>query len=169
MVIYPEVFLSKWHLIVLFLTVIAFIGLRIGGYSTKTVMITTMKSFVTFYVAFTVIFTGITYDTKHMENQMTTWMDQTYEDNKGMANDHLAAFVGSFGDDADLTVKVYAGNYHQTKEFEGTVEVIVFDAEGEILKDETYEDITLDPGDKIEIDSYHSKENPDQFNYYFEP
>ena len=166
---YPEMFLSKWHLIVILLTAIAFISLIIGGYAKKTIIITSLKSLVIFYVMATIIITFTTYDTKQMEINMINWLDETYEDNKGIPNDHLAAFVGSFDDgDGNLTVKVYAGNYHDSKPFNGTAHVLILDEEGEVIKEETYQNIELKPGEKIEMDFYKTKEKPDQFNYYFE-
>lgn len=169
MEVYLEMFLSKWHLIVILLTAIAFFSLIIGGYTKKTVIKTTLKSFLFFYVMATIIITATTYDMKRMESEMVNWMDETYKDNKGIVNDHLVAFVGSFDDgDGNITVKVYAGNYHHSKPFNGEVYVMIWDEVDEVINEKTYKGIVLEPGEKVEIDSYQTKVEPDKFNYYFQ-
>jgi hypothetical protein len=171
MALYPEMFLSKWHLIVAFLTGIVLIGLIIGGYSKKTIISSTLKWLVAIYIVVTVPIALFTMDAKHMEEEMVAGLDEVYKTNKGkVENDHLVAYVGSFeDDDGDFEVKVYGGNYDDSEEFSGNVTVLIYSGDGSLLKEETYEGITLKPGDRIELDDYFTtNEAPARFQYAFE-
>ncbi|MEC0203371.1 hypothetical protein P4H39_12070 [Paenibacillus lautus] len=54
MKLYPEMFISPWHLIVIVLALIAFIGLIKGGYDRKTVLRSTGLSTLAFYFILTI-------------------------------------------------------------------------------------------------------------------
>lgn len=174
---YPEMFLSKWHLLVVFIIVITIIGVKIGGYDKEIMKRYIWKSLIYSYIAVTVIVTFFTYDTKHMDSQMIAWMDDAHEEGKeedpGLLelDKDLVAYVGSFGDEEeDKTVKVYAGNYRDDQSFHGSVTVFIFDDAGDVIKEESYEDITLEAGDKVEIDTFEveDEKKPDKFNYLFQ-
>lgn len=171
MTLYPEMFLSKWHLIIVFLTGIVLFGLIIGGYSKKTIISSTIKWLVAIYIIVTVPIALFTMDAKHMEEEMIAGLDEVYQTNKAkVANDHLVAYVGSFeNDDGDFEVKVYGGNYDDSEEFSGNVTVLIYSGDGSLLKEETYEGITFKPGDRIELDDYFTtNEAPARFQYAFE-
>jgi hypothetical protein len=171
MALLPEMFLSRWHLIVVFLTGIVLVGLIIGGYSKKTIISSTLKWLVAIYIILTVPIALFMMDAKHMEEEMIAGLDEVYQTNKGkVENDHLVAYVGSFEDeDGDFDVKIYGGNYHNSEEFSGNVTILIYDGNDSLLKEETYEGISLKPGDRIEIDDYFTtNEAPARFQYAFE-
>ncbi|MFD2627285.1 hypothetical protein [Oceanobacillus kapialis] len=168
---YPEMFISKWHLVVVFLAGIVWIGLVIGGYGKKTVITSTLKWLVAFYIIVTVPVALSVMDAKHIEEEMITGLDETYASNKGsVLQDHLAAYVSSFEDeDGDFEIVIYAGNYHAAQEFVGDVHIVIAAEDGSILREETYEEVSLEPGEKIELDSYYTTDDaPDTFQYWFE-
>lgn len=168
---YPEMFFSGWHIIAVILTLIAFIGLLIGGYPRGTVVKATLISFFIYYIVVTI---PVAYEVNQdMERKayFNEALTEVYENNKGSGKgDYLAAYVGSTEDeDGDITVKVYAGDYHHSKSFEGSLSIIIYGENDVILNGMTYEDVSLEPGEKIEVDSYFSNdEAPKRFRYYFE-
>ncbi|NAO99728.1 hypothetical protein FRY77_27510 [Halomonas sp. MG34] len=171
MALYPEMFLAKWHLIIVFWTGIVLFGLIIGGYSKKTIISSTIKWLVAIYIIVTVPIALFTMDAKHMEEEMVAGLDEVYQTNKGkVENDHLVAYVGSFEDeDGDFEVKIYGGNYDNSEKFSGNVTILIYGEDGSLLKEETYEGISLEPGDSIELDNYFTtNEAPARFQYAFE-
>ncbi|PAV30576.1 hypothetical protein CIL05_05600 [Virgibacillus profundi] len=166
---YPEMFLSKWHLIVIFFTVIAFVSLLIGKYPKKVVVKSTFLAFIVFYIMATIPIAAITYDSEKREEYITAGLNDVYEHNKGLDNDHLVVFVGGFeDDDGDLTVKVFIKNFHQEKSFDGIVRVAILDENREVITEETYTDVSLKAGEQKEIDPYLTDDSFEQFQYIFE-
>ncbi|MGV2685821.1 hypothetical protein GNF82_15915, partial [Clostridium perfringens] len=80
MKLYPEMFISPWHLIVIVLALIAFIGLIKGGYDRKTVLRSTGLSTLAFYFILTIPIGLITQESLYKEETMLTDLDQNFED-----------------------------------------------------------------------------------------
>ena len=78
--IYPELFLSPWHLIALSLTLIAFIALVVGGYERKTILRSSAMSFLFFYGISLLVTGSLTQEQKYIEEVMLERLDQRYED-----------------------------------------------------------------------------------------
>ena len=166
---YPEMFLSKWHFIVIFFTVIAFVSLLIGKYPRKVVIKSTFSAFIVFYIIATIPIAAIYYDSEKRDEYITAGLQDVYEHNRGLVNDHLVVFVGGFEDsDGDLTVKVFVKNFDQEKTFDGIVHVAILDENKEVIEEETYSDVTLKAGEQKEIDAYLSGDSFEEFQYLFE-
>lgn len=164
---YSEMFLSVWHLLVLLLTLMAFLAMVLGGYSKKQIFKTTVQSFFVFYIVVSVFITYATYDEEMMKRDMYEQLDEIYEENRDGGND-IIVHVGELIDDNDSsTIKVYVGNFHDTDTFKGTIKVRVFDEEGE-KEIKTYEKVVLDPGEKAKIGSYYSPKSIDKYEYSYE-
>src|SRR5699024_2333597 len=116
MVFFQEMVWSAWHLLALGLTCIAFIAMIVGGYSKKQIISYTIKSLLFFYIITSVLITFITYDEHAIEAEMYDHLDDIYDLNRGIENDHLVAVVINYmSEDTTHTIKVYAGNYGDDK------------------------------------------------------
>ncbi|CAM3415634.1 hypothetical protein [Marinicrinis lubricantis] len=174
MTLYPEMFISIWHVAVLILGVIAWIAMVAGGYERKTVFKSTAGAFIAFYVIVTIPVAVATYDLKYTEQQMFESLQEHYE--RKMVDysdpselDKVVLSVGVFENrDGDYQMKVYAGNFSETLEFKGEVTVYFYDENDKKIKDETYEHISLKPGEKKEIDSFWGENQTGTYRYFFE-
>ncbi|MGM8365424.1 hypothetical protein ACLIBG_08050 [Virgibacillus sp. W0181] len=166
MILYREIFLSVWHLIVIGLTLFAFVVMIIGGYSKKQVIKTTIQSALVFYLIVSFFIGYITYDDEMMRRDMFERLDETYEA-QGETQLLVANLGQQINDNAHATIKVYAGNYHESKTFQGVLRIIV------LYEDNTEEekefDVSIEPGEKLEVDNYFSIEQFKNYKYRFEP
>ncbi|WP_430784508.1 hypothetical protein VBD025_08640 [Virgibacillus flavescens] len=164
-----EMFISKWHLITLFFTAVALFAMIIGKYPRKTVIKSTILTFLIIYVVFTVFIGFEMQETEERNNYVDEGLTSSHEQNMGKINEELVVFVGGFYDDEDdFTSKVYAKNFHESAEFTGKVRVAIYNEEGNKLEDEVY-DVTLQPGEKIEVDPYLGNEEFGRYRYQFNP
>lgn len=167
--LYPEMFISKWHLIVLFFTAVAFFAMVVGKYPKKTVAISTVSAFFIIYVIVTIPIAATVYNSEKQTEYVDAGLAEIYEQHKGNPNEELIVFVGGFYDDErDFTAKVYAKNFHDEAPFDGKVRVAIFDEDGDVMEDETY-DVTLEPGEKKEIDPFFDREEFAEFRFQFNP
>ena len=167
MVFFQEMVWSSWHLLALGLTCIAFIAMIVGGYSKKQITSYTIKSFLFFYIITSALIIFITYDDHVIKKEMYAHLDEIYDLNRGIENDHLVAVVKNYVSENKMnTIKVYAGNYDDDETFEGVLRLQILTEDGE-EEENVYEQITLEPGEKKEIDSYRSEKITDRFFYLF--
>lgn len=166
---YPEMFISKWHLIVLFFTAVAFFAMVVGKYPRKTIWLSTISAFFIIYVVVTIPIAFGVYNSEKRTEYVEDSLMQIYEQHKGNPNEELVVFVGGFYDeDDDFTAKVYAKNFHERAEFHGKVRVAIFDEEGQVMEDEIYE-VSLDPGETKEVDPYLGNDEFERFRFEFAP
>ncbi|AWP30639.1 hypothetical protein AWU65_08210 [Paenibacillus glucanolyticus] len=173
MKLYPEMFLSPWHLIVLLMVLIAFIGLIMGGYDKKTVLRSTGLSALIFYFMLTIPIGLITQESLYKEETMIQSLDQRYEDKQANGQlhgtqDYVIAYVGAYKNEDDADIVVYAGNYHATQTFSGHIRVYLYDSEDEEVFIKTYEGVTLEPGEKKKLDSTFTSHPMTTYRFHYE-
>ncbi|NMO94510.1 hypothetical protein [Paenibacillus lemnae] len=172
MKLYPEMFLSPWHSAVIILGLIAWIAMMVGGYDRKTVLKSTGMSLLAFYGIVTFMVVVISQEGKYVEEKMTTAIDERYEEIKDKLQYSEApgvlAHVGAFSDeDGGTKWVIYAGNY-SSQPFTGTLEIVVTDEDKQELLEKTYRDVSLEPGEKKEIDSVFTSKDIEQYWHTFE-
>jgi len=173
MKLYPEMFVSPWHLIVVFFALIAGVGLMIGKYDRKTVLRSTGLSALVFYFIVTIPVGLITQDSLYKQETMQTKLDQRFEELKEKSSlssvqDHIIVYVGAYGGKEDTDILVYAGNYHSSETFTGDIKVTVYDMNEEEVFTETYEQVTLAPGEKKKLDSTYTSQPMNTYQYLYE-
>lgn len=163
--LYPELFISKWTLIALIFTVLACIGLIISKYTKQQIIKTTIRVAIISYLVVTIPVGIITYQTNFHERDMIKELNRIHEE-KG--EDYIL-FVKYYTDsDSDeVDVRVYSGNYSEDETFKGSISVKIEDGDKKTIQDETYEDINLKPGEKLELDSFSTEKTPGMFYYLF--
>lgn len=173
MKLYPEMFLSPWHLIVVVLALIAFIGLIKGGYDRRTVLRSTGLSTLVFYFILTIPIGLITQESLYKEETMLTDLDQNFVDKKAGSQlqslkDYVVLHVGAYKNEDDADIVVYAGNYHESQAFNGHITLFVYDKNDEEVFTEMYRDITLAPGEKKKLDTSFTSQPMDTYRYRYE-
>ena len=173
MKLYPEMFLSIWHLAVPILVLIALIAMLVGGYDKRTILKSTGSSLLIFYCIVTLPVGLITQQNMYREDTMTETLDLRYEERKeslsGITDpgSYIMVHVGAFKDDESTDVLVFAGNYHESESFTGTIHVKLFDKDGQEVFTETYESVTLQPGEKKKIDKTFTSQPMEKYQYEF--
>lgn len=173
MKLYPEMFLSPWHLIVLVMVLIAFIGLMMGGYDRKTVLRSTGISALVFYFILTIPIGLVTQESLYKEETMIQGLDQRYKDKQsndqlGEANDYVITYVGAYKNEDDADIVVYAGNYHESQTFNGHIKVYLYDHDDEEVFIKTYEGVTLKPGEKKKLESTFTSHPMNTYRFHYE-
>lgn len=173
MKLYPEMFLSPWHLIVLLFVLIAWVGLMIGRYDRKTILRSTGLTALVFYFIVTIPVGLITQDSLYKQETMQAKLDQRFEEKKEKSSltslqDHIMVHVGAYGGKDDTDILVYAGNYHSSETFTGYIKVTVYDMNEEEVFTETYESVTLAPGEKEKLDTTYTSQPMDTYQYEYE-
>lgn len=167
MKLYPEMFISIWHLAVPLMTLIAFIAMLAGGYDRKTVLKSTGGAFLSFYIFVTVPVGLVTQQTMYQKEQMIAGLDQQHAQNEyiqGLEEARISGYTLAFKDeDGDSTIHLYAGNYHESQPFTGTLTLSIYNENNEELYLKTYSDITLQPGEKKKIDIFHTTKRIDNY------
>ncbi|WP_054405343.1 hypothetical protein [Paenibacillus solani] len=172
MKLYPQMFISPWHLIVIVLALIAFIGLRIGGYDRKTVLRSTGLSTLAFYFFLTIPIGLITQDSLYKEETMLTHLDQNYEEKKAdgelrSIGDYITVHAGAYRRKDKADIEVYAGNYHESQTFQGNITLFLYDKNDDEVFTEMYENITLAPGEKKKLDSTFTSQPMETYRYRY--
>lgn len=173
MKLYPEMFFSIWHLAVPILVLIAFIALLVGGYDKRTILKSTGSSLLIFYCIVTLPVGLITQQNLYREDKMIETLDLRYEERKealsGITDlgSYIMVHVGAFKDDESTDLLLYAGNYHESESFTGTVQVKLFDMDGQEVFTRIYESVTLQPGEKKKIDTTFTSQPMDKYQYEF--
>jgi len=168
-------FFSKWHLITLALIVVAWVALIAGGYERRVVLRSGFGAVVMLYVITTIPIATITYNEKLMETKMRTEVARHYEYKMEQLGDsvrdidRLALAAGSFRDDDSFQIKFYAGNYNDSYRFAGTLIVTTYDEQDKELDRKTYENLSIEPGEIKEIDTYYSSTSFERYRYEFIP
>lgn len=99
---------------------------------------------------------------------MLAGLDEIYELNQGVKNDHLAAYVADILDGDHRYIHIYAGNYDDSETFKGNIHIKILKEDNkEELK--TYNDVTLMPNEKKKLERYYSTKASVRFQYFFEP
>ena len=160
-----DVFLNKWHLIALILTIFALTGLIAGGYKRETIISTTAKLAACFYIIVTIPFVWNNYHEGYYEKKMVQALDKSYEESPNNFMLTVAYFEDE--DTNDFLIKVYVGNYDETEPFSGTVQYVSYKKNDVIQRDETVEHLELKAGEKKEVASYKSKEKPTRYEYVY--
>ncbi|WP_054958066.1 hypothetical protein [Paenibacillus dakarensis] len=175
MKLYPEMFLSIWHLAVLIFVLIAFIAMVVGGYDKRTILRSTGGSLIIFYIIVTIPVALFTEQSLYQKDTMISGLDQRFEENKEMISStsalesYIKVHIGAFQakDEDRSKVLVYAGNYHESESYSGSLYVVLVDHDGNEVFAKTYEEITLKPGEKKEIESTFTTQPMDTFRYNF--
>lgn len=173
MKLYPEMFISPWHLIVIVLALIAFIGLIKGGYDRKTVLRSTGLSTLAFYFILTIPIGLITQESLYKEETMLTDLDQNFEDKKAGSElqsfeDYIVVHAGAYKNEDDADIEIYAGNYHESQTFNGQITLFVYDKNDEEVFTETYKNVTLGPGEKKKLDTSFTSHPMETYRYRYE-
>lgn len=172
MTLYPEMFMSKWHLAAVPLILIAWAGLLIGKYDRKTVLKSGVISSLFFYAAITLPIMAATHDEKKVEALMLGVLDRNYESALGRDPDNqhiVTAALGAFPDDGLYQIRIYAGNYSSERTFHGSLKVMLKDNSELVLKEYFFEDLVIKPGEKIQVEKsiYHAEF--DKYSFQFSP
>ncbi|MEK6994002.1 hypothetical protein [Paenibacillus sp. FSL K6-1566] len=173
MKLYPEMFLSPWHLIVLLFVLIAWVGLMIGRYDRKTILRSTGLTALVFYFIVTIPVGLITQDSLYKQETMLAELDQSFAEQKEKSSlmsvqDHIMVYVGAYKNDDGADILVYAGNYHSSETFTGNIKVSVYDKDKEDVFAKTYEHVTLAPGEKKELDTTYTSQPMDTYYIQYE-
>ncbi|WP_138494431.1 hypothetical protein [Paenibacillus pinistramenti] len=168
----PEMFLSKWHLITLGMIIVAWIALGIGGYDRKTVLRSGLGATVLLYVITTAAIAPFVQYKDAVEKRMIAELDRQYaarqESGQELSgSDQLAAAAAAFREDTSYIMYIYAGNYSESEPFTGSLIMRIYDDSGKLLQEETYEKLTLKPGEKKKLDSLYSSKSGGKYEYQF--
>lgn len=167
--LYPDMFLSKWHLITLLLIVIAWFALWIGGYDRKTILRSGIGAVAVLYAITTIPIAVFTYQEHRIEEAMLAELNRVYslESNAGT----LVAAAGSFRDiQGRYSIRLYAANFSPSEPFEGTLTIWITDTKGREPDVRTYPTLTLQPGERKELDAYTTYTGAlDSYRYQFVP
>ncbi|CAH0120205.1 hypothetical protein PAE9249_02719 [Paenibacillus sp. CECT 9249] len=175
MTFYPEMFLSKWHLITLALIAIAWIALIVGGYDRRVVLRSGFGAIIGLYIITTIPIAVITYQEKSIDKAMREQSDRHYEykmqqlDGPVREIDRLTVATGSFRDDDLYEIRIYAGNYNDSYRFHGSLTVRTYDEQGQILDERMFDDLYIEPGEVKKIDSYYTSSQFETYRYQFTP
>lgn len=174
MKLYPEMFISKWHFIALGMIGIAWIALWLGGYDRKTILKSGVGATIMLYIIASLPIALIVHDRETVKENMISRLDQHHTARMesqygGGQNDmnQLAAVASSRRDDDGYVTYIFAGNYSESFSFSGSLNVSIYDEQGELLHEESYEKIALKPGEKVKIDQFYSQQNADRYQYKF--
>ena len=164
MELYTELLFSNWTYIAIAFTVFACIGLILGKYNQKEIIGTTIKIAVFSYIIVTIVAGIFMYDDVFYKRDMIADMDDIHEEEGKDQFIYLKYYTDEEKDES--TVKVYAGNYTD-EPYEGDITVITKE-KGDKSDRKIYEDVSLKPNEKKEIDSYKDTFNEGKYYYYFE-
>lgn len=164
MELYTELLFSNWTYIAIAFTVFACIGLILGRYNQKEIIGTTIKIAVFSYIIVTIVAGIFMYDDVFYKRDMIADMDDIHEEEGKDQFIYLKYYTDEEKDES--TVKVYAGNYTD-EPYEGDITVITKE-KGDKSDRKVYEDVSLKPNEKKEIDSYKDTFNEGKYYYYFE-
>ena len=164
MELYTELLFSNWTYIAIAFTVFACIGLILGKYNQKEIIGTTIKIAVFSYIIVTIVAGIFMYDDVFYKRDMIADMDDIHEEEGKDQFIYLKYYTDEEKDES--TVKVYAGNYTD-EPYEGDITVITKE-KGDKSDRKVYEDVSLKPNEKKEIDSYKDTFNEGKYYYYFE-
>ena len=164
MELYTELLFSNWTYIAIAFTVFACIGLILGRYNQKEIIGTTIKIAVFSYIIVTIVAGIFMYDNVFYKRDMIADMDDIHEEEGKDQFIYLKYYTDEEKDES--TVKVYAGNYTD-EPYEGDITVITKE-KGDKSDRKIYEDVSLKPNEKKEIDSYKDTFNEGKYYYYFE-
>ena len=164
MELYTELLFSNWTYIAIAFTVFACIGLILGRYNQKEIIGTTIKIAVFSYIIVTIVAGIFMYDNVFYKRDMIADMDDIHEEEGKDQFIYLKYYTDEEKDES--TVKVYAGNYTD-EPYEGDITVITKE-KGDKSDRKVYEDVSLKPNEKKEIDSYKDTFNEGKYYYYFE-
>ena len=162
---YTELLFTNWTYLAIAFTVFACIGLIVGKYNQKEIIGTTIKVAIFSYLIVTIVAGIFMYDNLFYKKDMIADMDEIQEEE---GKDYIV-YLKYYTDeekDKKSTVKIYAGNYTD-EPYEGDITVITKE-EGSKSDKKVYEDISLEPNEKKEIDTYKEKFNKGKYYYYFE-
>ena len=164
MELYTELLFSNWTYIAIAFTVFACIGLILGKYNQKEIIGTTIKIAVFSYIIVTIVAGIFMYDDVFYKRDMIADMDDIHEEEGKDQVIYLKYYTDEEKDES--TVKIYAGNYTD-EPYEGDITVITKE-KGDKSDRKVYEDVSLKPNEKKEIDSYKDTFNEGKYYYYFE-
>lgn len=164
MELYTELLFSNWTYIAIAFTVFACIGLILGKYNQKEIIGTTIKIAVFSYIIVTIVAGIFMYDDVFYKRDMIADMDDIHEEEGKDQFIYLKYYTDEEKDES--TVKIYAGNYTD-EPYEGDITVITKE-KGDKSDRKVYEDVSLKPNEKKEIDSYKDTFNEGKYYYYFE-
>lgn len=173
MSLYADMFISKWHLITLVLILIAWIALIAGGYDKRTILRSGGGAVLLLYIVSTIPIATITHGAHKIDESMRSELDLHYQDrvNKSEVRediDRLAVAAGAFEDDGDTyDIRVYAGNYSSSYMFQGSLTFTTYDAQGKVVHEKSYDNVTLAPGEKKELDNYYTSSTFSTYRYTF--
>lgn len=172
MKLYPELFLTPWHFVVLIAAVIAFSALIIGKYDGKTVVKNTAISALMVYVFITFILMVVMQDSMYKKETMISELDNEYTESAGKWNkdsdDDVALYVGAYRLEKQADIRVYAGNYHDSETFNGDITVVVHDHDNQEVFTKTYESVTLRPGEKKQLEQIYTEQPMDTYRFGYE-
>lgn len=163
--LYPQLFISKWTLIAVVFTILAYIGLKIGKYNKDEIIKTTTKIAFISYLVVTILVGIITYEAHFHERDMVKELDRIHEEE----GQDLVLFVKYYEkpDNDEMNVRVYAGNYSKEESFKGDILVDMQREDRKTMKKENYKNIQLKTDEKVELASFYTKKKPGMFNYQF--
>ncbi|MGG1879563.1 MULTISPECIES: hypothetical protein [Paenibacillus] len=172
MKLYPELFLTPWHAGVLLVTVLALLALIIGKYDSKTIVKHTLVSSLIAYAFLTFVLMLVMQEPMYKKETMVSALDNEYAKQEAKWNpntgDQVALYVGAFVNEGNVELLVYAGNYDSSQPFQGDITVSLQDHDNQEVFTKTYENITLQPGEKKQIERTRTEQPMDTYRFGYE-
>ncbi|MGN8646553.1 hypothetical protein [Gracilibacillus sp. HCP3S3_G5_2] len=173
-----DIILSKWQWVTVFFSVIAFMAMIVGRYPIRTTLKSGIIAFlINFAVVSFMIYVNISTEQSNIVEIATPSDDKyieqrlvdVFEENKDRSpNKELVGLVEPLRENDHVTSYVYVKNFHEEWDFYGKVRVAIYDDDGNIMTDEVF-DISLDPGEKKQIDNDFGDPSFAWFRYEFYP
>lgn len=175
MTFYPDMFISKWHLIAAGAALIAWFALLVGGYDRRTVLRSGAGAAIILYILATIPIVALTYQEHSADNGMRGELDRRYQERIqsttapiGNMKDLIVA-AGLFRDNDSYVIRVYAGNYNSSAAYNGKLTLWLYDRQGREIDVKTYEHIQLAPGEKKQIARSFTSAPFEGYRYAFIP
>lgn len=168
----PDMFLSKWHLIAVVLTVIAWIGLIAGKYDRKTILRSGLSAAALFYVIVTLPVVILGSEDRSNEELLLEHLEDNYrimQANAPHESDLVVVAAGTSRYKRDrYHLYIYAGNYSKDQPFKGTLTLDLLDSSGDVIDTYTLEDVELEPGEKKRLKKTTIWKDMDRYTFRFE-
>ncbi|WP_232695883.1 hypothetical protein [Brevibacillus daliensis] len=168
-----DVLLSKWHMITIILSLVALGALFAGGYHKKKIVRSTVITFLLFYFAISMPVWGNASEKQEIEEHLLTQLDVAFnqrlqEHSDLKENQMVTLMMGSWEDDGEHKNHIFVGNYSNSYEFNGWVQLLLYDSENKEFLTKTYENVRLKPNQKLKLDEFYTETYAKRFQYSYE-
>lgn len=165
---YSSLLLSPWTLIAVVLTVVAFLSLVLGKYDRKTVIRTTLLSFLVFYGLTVYGLYKLHYgEIFHMQKVLDRQYDYIQNNQPGEIDQrtHYVIAISTSELKEGYSNRIYIGNYSSEPLIEGRLVLRLFDESGKPLAQDTVVVTDLPPGEKNHLVDIETGEAVANYQY----